>query len=253
MTLLAILIGCLTGFVSAFFGIGGSSIDTPLLRTFLGLPPLEALGTPLPLTLITASIALFAFRKHDLVDWRLALLSLAAGLPGMIAGSLLTQYVSARFLMLLTAVVLFLVGVDFIVKDLTERSFGGRRTEPRPNRWLVLFVSGAIGILSGLLANGGGIFFVPAFVVIYGLPVKRAIATSLVVVAVMALPGSIIHFALGHVNVQVMLALAVGIVPMAYMGARLDIKSRSRTILLLYGAVMSVFAVYFFISQLMVT
>jgi Sulfite exporter TauE/SafE. len=47
----AIIIGCITGFLSAFFGIGGSSVDTPVLRTFLNLPPLLALGTPLPLPL----------------------------------------------------------------------------------------------------------------------------------------------------------------------------------------------------------
>lgn len=250
MSLLAVLIGCLTGFVSAFFGIGGSSIDTPLLRTFLGLPPLEALGTPLPLTVLTASIALFAFRKHHLVDWRLAGLSLATGVPGMVLGSLLTQYVSGQFLMLLTAVVLFLVGIDFIVKDLTVRSFAGRRVESRPRAWQVLALSAAIGIFSGVLANGGGIFFVPAFVVIFRLPVKEAIATSLAVVAVMALPGTLVHFALGHVNVPVMLSMGIGIIPMAYLGARLDIRSRSKTILLLYGTVMSAFAVYFFVSQL---
>jgi len=44
-----IIIGCVTGFISAFFGIGGSSIDTPLLRTFLDLPPYIAFGTPMPL------------------------------------------------------------------------------------------------------------------------------------------------------------------------------------------------------------
>ncbi len=221
MSLIAIPIGCVTGYVSAFFGIGGSSIDTPLIRVLAGLPPLEALATPLPLTRLTANIALFAFRKHHLVDFRLALLSLATGLPGMVVGSLLTKYVSGKFLMLLTAVVLFLVGVDFIVKDLTERSFAGRKVEPRPPVWQVLTVSAFISILSGLLANGGGIFFVPAFVVIYGLPVKKAIATSLLVVAVMALPGTIIQFALGHVNGPVMISMGIGIIPMAYLGARL--------------------------------
>ena len=251
MSWLAVLIGCVTGFVSAFFGIGGSSIDTPLLRTFLALPALEALATPLPLSVLTSTMALFAFRKHHLIDRRLAVLTLATGLPGMIFGSLLTGYVSGKFLMLLTAVVLFLVGIDFIVKDITVRSFAGRRVESEPKAWKVLVLSAAIGSFSGLLANGGGIFFVPAFVVIYKLPVKEAIATSLVVVAIMALPGSAIQFGLGHVNIPVMLSMAVGIIPLAYFGARVDIRSRSRTILLLYGVLMSGFAVYFFFTQLM--
>ena len=253
MSLMAILIGCLTGFVSAFFGIGGSSIDTPLIRTFLGLPPLEALGTPLPLTLLTATIALFAYRKLHLVDFRLVVFSISAAVPGMVIGALLTQYVSGKFLMLLTASVLFLVGVDFIIKDITVGSFAGHRAKPRPPAWQILAVSVAIGFFSGLLANGGGIFFVPAFVVFFGLRIKEAIATSLVVVAVVALPGSIIHFALGHVNIPVMASMGIGVIPLAYLGARLDIRSRSRTIMLLYGVVMTAFAVYFFVSQMLVS
>ncbi len=49
-----------------------------------------------------------------------------------------------------------------------------------------------------------------------------------------------------------MISLGIGIIPLACLGANLDIRSRSRTILLLYGMVMSAFAVYFFIAQLMV-
>ncbi len=69
-------------------------------------------------------------------------------------------------------------------------------------------------------------------------------------VELVALPGSAIQLALGHVDLEIMALMAVGIVPMAYVGARLDIRARSRTLLLLYGLVMSGFAVYFFISQM---
>src|SRR5450759_4421594 len=122
MNFIALIIGAVTGFVSAFFGIGGSSIDTPVIRTFLGLPPLESLATPLPLTVLTASIAMFAYRKARLADYRITGLSLITAVPGVVLGSLLTAYISGKFLMLLTAVVLALVGIDFIVKDLTEKT-----------------------------------------------------------------------------------------------------------------------------------
>lgn len=252
MSLLAALIGCLTGFVSAFFGIGGSSIDTPLLRLFLGMPPLEALATPLPLTVLTASIAFLTYRKEGLVIWRLAGWSLAGAAPGMVIGSLLTRWIPGRELMLLTAVVLFLVGVDFIVKDLTEKTFA-RRGAPRerPASLMIAALTFPIGILSGMLANGGGIFLIPLFVIVFGLGFKHAAATSLAVVAVLALPGSAVHIALGHVDFAVMGALAIGIIPMAWLGARADIRTRSRTVMLLYGLVTAGFAVYFFFSQIM--
>lgn len=107
----AIIIGCITGFLSAFFGIGGSSIDTPVLRTFLNLPPLLALGTPLPLAVLTSTIASFAYKREHLVNFRVALFSLIAGVPGMVLGSYLTAYLSGKFLMLLRLLCSALLGL----------------------------------------------------------------------------------------------------------------------------------------------
>jgi uncharacterized membrane protein YfcA len=104
----AAIIGCLTGFISAFFGIGGSSIDTPLLRLFLNLPPYVALGTPLPLTLLTATIASFAYRREHLVNFRIALYSLVGGVPGIVAGSYLTKYFSGKLYSFLWGSIFFI-------------------------------------------------------------------------------------------------------------------------------------------------
>ena len=51
-------------------------------------------------------------------------------------------------------------------------------------------VGAAAGGLSGLLGIGGGILMVPGFTEIVGMPIKRAIATSLVCVGVFAIPGT---------------------------------------------------------------
>jgi uncharacterized membrane protein YfcA len=250
MNIQAIIIGCVTGFLSAFFGIGGSSVDTPVLRTFLNLPPLVALGTPLPLTVLTASIASFAYKREHLVNFRIASYSLLAGVPGMVLGSYLTAYLSGKFLMLLTAVVLCLVGVDFIIKNITGKTFALEKTFSPPPVYYIVAVVAVIGILSGILANGGGIFLVPAYVIFFRMKIKEAIATSLLTVAVMALPGSIIHYHLGHINLTISASMAIGVIPMAYIGAKLDIETRPKTVMLLYGIVMVVFSVYFFIRQL---
>ncbi len=248
----AVLIGLVTGFTSAFFGIGGSSIDTPVIRTFLNLPPLQALATPLPLTILTASIAIFSYHKVSLIHYRVAGLTLLTAFPAMIIGSFATAIIPGKFLMLFTAVVLVLVGIDFIVKDLVEKSFAMLDYPEERPAWKILIVGGVIGILSGVLANGGGIFFVPAFIALFGLKIKEAIATSLLVVLIIALPGAAVQASLGHVNLVVMLSLALGVIPMAYLGAKLDIKTKSKVVMLLYGITMVVFGIYFFANQLMV-
>jgi uncharacterized membrane protein YfcA len=246
----AILVGAITGFLSAFFGIGGSSVDTPVLRTFLGLPPLLALGTPMPLAVLTSVIASFSYKREHLVNFRVALYSLLAGVPGMIAGSYLTTYLSGKFLMLLTAVVLFLVGIDFIVKYIRERDSAAAVTSSPPPVGLIVVVTALIGVLAGILANGGGLFLVPAFVVFFRMKIKEAIATSLLTVAVMSLPGSVIHYHLGHIDLPTTASMAIGVIPMAYLGARLDMKTESKTIMMLYGLVVAGFSVYFFFSQI---
>jgi len=250
MNLEAIFIGCITGFLSAFFGIGGSSIDTPILRTFLNLPPFIALGTPLPLTILTATIASFAYKREHLVNFRIAIYSVIAGVPGMVLGSYLTAYFSGKFLMLLTAIALCLVGIDFIIKTFKEKTHIMKKQFYQPPVHYIVSVAVAIGILSGVLANGGGIFFVPAYVILFRIKIKEAIATSLLTVIVMAIPGSIIHYNLGHIDLTISASMAIGVIPMAYLGAKLDIRTKSRILMILYGIVMIIFSVYFFISQL---
>jgi uncharacterized membrane protein YfcA len=44
--------------------------------------------------------------------------------------------------------------------------------------------------------------------------------------------------------------MAIGVIPMAYLGAKLDIKTKSKTIMILFGVVMVVFSTYFFINQI---
>ena len=248
MNVEAIIIGCLTGFISAFFGIGGSSIDTPLLRIILNLPPYVALGTPLPLTLLTATIASLAYKREHLVNFRVAVYSLIGGVPGIVAGSYFSAYLTGKFLMLLTAVVLFLVGVDLLYKNMMEKTFAAEKVLS-PSRHYIVMVSGVIGILSGVLANGGGIFFVPAYVLLFRLHIKEAIATSLLTVAVMSVPGSIIHYSLGHIDLPTTVALGIGVAPMAYIGAIMDMKTKSKTVMFLFGIMLILFSIYFFISQ----
>ena len=245
----AIILGSLTGFISAFFGIGGSSIDTPLLRLFFNLPPYIALGTPLPLTLLTATIASFAYRREHLVNFRIALYSLLGGVPGIVAGSYLTPYLSGKFLMFFTGVILFFMGIDFFYNNVIEQIFRKRNISSSPPAYSIVSVAAVIGLLSGILANGGGIFFVPAYVVLFQMKMKEAIATSLLTVAVMSVPGMLIHYHLGHIDLEMSAAIGIGVAPLAYIGAKMDIKTQSKTIKLLFGTLLITFSIYFLISQ----
>ncbi|NTU66535.1 MAG: sulfite exporter TauE/SafE family protein [Candidatus Moranbacteria bacterium] len=254
MTLGLIAIGAITGFISAFFGIGGSSIDTPLLREFLHFPPYLALGTPLPTAFLTVTIALAAYWKMHLVNRKLFIYSIIGGTPGILAGSLSSGLFSGKTLMLLTAVVLFSVGISFITKSIHERKRSEYRKSGIDKNILrggkIAAVSGLAGFLSGVLANGGGLFLIPAYVIFFKINIKEAIATSLSVVAVTILPSCLIHYSLGHIDLAGSAAMGIGVVPMAYIGAKMDIRTKSSVIQALFGAMLIIFSVYFFFSQI---
>jgi hypothetical protein len=112
-------------------------------------------------------------------------------------------------------------------------------------------VAAIIGFLSGLLANGGGFLLVPVFVLLFGARLREAAATSLPCVAAMAVPGTITHAYLGHVDWLLSLQLSVGVVPATYVGAQVSIWLRRVRLRKPFGVFMAVFGAYFFVRELL--
>jgi hypothetical protein len=104
---LALLVGFVTGVLSALFGIGGAIVSNPGLR-ILGAAPLVAVGTTLPSILPGAVSGTLRYRREGLIDWRLIIPAAAAGLLAVVGGSLLSHAVPGQghLLLLLIAVLL---------------------------------------------------------------------------------------------------------------------------------------------------
>ena len=253
--IVAILTGAATGIFSGLFGIGGSSISTPLLRVTVDTAPLLALASPLPVTLPTAISGSIVYQRAGMINRRVAVWVVAGGLPTMVAGSLLTAWISADVLMYLVAASVVFVGVQlYRSQPPLALEDGTIPDDPRwaaPPPWQLVLVSVAIGLPSGLLANGGGFLFVPAFVLLFGARVRQAAATSLPCVAALAIPGTITHALLGHINWALSLELTLGVIPATYLAARVSMWLARVRLRRPFGAAMLVFGVYFFLRELL--
>ena len=173
----------------------------------------------------------------------------------MVLGSLATALVSTHWLMFLVAISVVFVGVQLYRSRPPVEVEGRSLTDPRwehPSVPLLLGGAVVIGFLSGLLANGGGFLLVPLFVLIFGARLREAAATSLPCVAAMAVPGTITHALLGHIDWILALELSVGVVPATYIGARLSMRLRRVHLRQPFGIFMVIFGVYFFVRELMV-
>ena len=110
-------------------------------------------------------------------------------------------------------------------------------------------VAAATGLAAGLLANSGGFLLAPLYVAVLRLPVKQAFACSLAVSAVLAVPGTVVHAALGHLDWRVVLVFGAASVPLSYVGARVAIRADAVRLERIYGAVLLVLGVTLFVLR----
>ncbi len=239
--LLLTLAGFAIGLLSGMFGFGGSSISTPILRIFFSIPPYLALASPLPMTLFSSTAASVRYHRERAIRWDMALKLLIFMIPGSILGAFSTAYISGKMLMLLTALFLIYISVVFIT--------GRKPVSLSKNRMDPYILGFSVGILSGMLGNGGGIFVVPILVFL-GLELKKAIPTSLAIVIMGVLPAIIVHAYLGHIDWYISLALTAGAIPASYIGAEITIGLSDERTKKAYGAFLLAFSAYFAILEL---
>jgi uncharacterized protein len=210
--------GAAIGVLTGLFGVGGSSIATPLLAV-LGVPGLLAVASPLPATIPAALGAAGPYLRGGEARLRAAGWTLLGALPATVVGALLSNAVGGPALLVISGAVLVLVGQRVLRPiDAAERLAGTAR---RKHRILLVAASAGVGLFTGLLANGGGFLLVPMYLLVFGLRMREAAGTSLLVIAALSVPTLATHWALGHVDWTVAGAFALGAIPASVVSSRL--------------------------------
>ncbi len=243
------LVGILIGFLGGLFGKGGSAVATPML-SLIGIPGFVAVAAPLPATIPGLAIASAEYWRSRLIDWQIVRWSIAAGIPATILGSYLTNFTGSTPLLVVTGMLVLSSGLAFLLAPQEQRNGEdtGAGGVVRPAFWrlrLVLVATG-VGLVSGLLANSGGFLLAPAYARILRQPLKAAFASSLAVSMVLAVPGTLIHAWLGHIDWIVTAVLAAGSVPFSWLGARTALRSRPARLERVYGIALVILGVLMF-------
>lgn len=251
IALATLAVGFLAGMLSALLGIGGAVVTTPAVRV-LGATPIEAVGSTVPAILPGAISGAYRYTRAGLVDWTLALSLGISGAVFALGGAWVSDLVDGRLLMVLTAVLMLWSGVSVVrggdrarvaAAAAAERERDGLEPETG-NRsiWLLGVVGAGSGFVAGLLGVGGGIVMVPAMAGPLRIPMKRAVASSLVAVAIFSVPALVAHIVLGHVDWAFALPLMLGVVPGAQVGARLTIGASEESVRRWFGILVIVVA-----------
>jgi hypothetical protein len=242
--------GGAVGFLSGLFGVGGGFLLTPLL-IFSGVPPVVSVATVAPQIVASSASAALSYWRRRLIDLKLAMVLLLAGILGSGLGVLVFNALRAGGqldLIVSLAYVTFLGLVGGLMLSESVRAMiNARRGRPTPLRrpgqhtWVhglpfkmrfkksrlyvsvipIIVMGIIIGFLGALLGIGGGFILVPALIYLLRVPTNVVIGTSLIQILATMAVATVLHAASDQsVDLFLAIILMVGGVIGAQFGAR---------------------------------
>lgn len=189
----------LIGLVLGLLGGGGSILTIPVLVYLLHITPVSATTYSLFIVGITSLAGAVGYLRSKMVNVRAAVLF---ALPSLIAVFVMRSFVMPRipdeilsvgefvfsknlFVMLLFALLMLMASFSMISKKKNKED--GIRT--KENLVLISIAGFSVGSFTGIVGAGGGFLIVPALVLLLGLPMKNAVGTSLMIIAINSLIG----------------------------------------------------------------
>jgi uncharacterized membrane protein YfcA len=252
----AFVLAFLVGMLSAILGIGGGAINVPILMFLFSLDYKVAVGTSLVIIVCSTLTSALTYIKQNQVVFRVALY---LAIPALIASAIcshLTQLISTLYLSLFFACFIFLIGVQMmsspigfifpinygpIFEEEKKTSFG---TAIRAKfSYLHLLIWGLIsGCANGLTGIGGGIINVPAMV-LGGLPMHFAVATSSLVMFSASAAGAFVYHSHGNIApIPILVTYIVGGMIGSFTGARTSHKVPEKELRFAFGLLLIVVA-----------
>jgi uncharacterized protein len=254
------------GYIAALFigislgliGGGGSILTVPVLVYLFGISPIVATSYSLFVVGSTSLIGSVNSYRQGWIDLRTVFLF---GIS-----SIITVYITRKLIIPLIPEIISIGGLQVPFSILTMILFailmliaslsmikGGRnkvQIEPRKKGIAVLFVYGvAIGIITGFLGAGGGFLLIPALVFILRLPMKKAVGSSLLIIAL----NSLVGFAgdAGHFTINWTLLISISIIAIAgvFIGGIISKKIPAERLKTGFGWFVLVMGIYIIVRE----
>lgn len=200
MVLLGLALAAVVGLSLGLLGGGGSILTVPIFVYVLGMDAKPAIAMSLA---VVGTTSLFGAVRHwriGNIQLRLALMFGGIAMAGTYLGTHLAAFVSGTVQLVLFAMVMLGAAVLMLRNKQPALAKSPERTNSANSIGLVAAAGIAVGILTGLVGVGGGFLIVPALVLFAKLPMKQAVGTSLVVIAMTAASGFAGY--LGHVAID---------------------------------------------------
>jgi len=211
-------------FVSGLVGVGGAIVMIPLL---LFGPPVLGVGrldvkTVAAVTMVQVFVAalsgVVAHRRRRAVKAELALVGGVAMGAGALVGAIASVYASDHVLLLVFGLMtLVALALMFVPVETVGQPVFAEVVEFSRSRAVAVCLG--VGLMAGFVGAGGAFLLVPLLLVFVRVPIRVTIGSSLAITAVAATAGVAGKLATGQVPFEPTVAVVLGAVPGAQLGA----------------------------------
>lgn len=207
--IVCLVAGLGAGIGTGFAGMSAASIITPILFTFLGIPVYEAIGIALASDVLASAVSAYTYKKNGNIDIKNALVMLVAVLSFTILGSYISKDVPNTSMSMGTTIAVFILGIKFTISPV--RKIKETNVIETGYRGIVkAIISGAvIGLICGFLGAGGGMMMLIILTSVLGYDLKKAVGTSVFIMAFTAFTGSVSHFMLNGIHYMSVLIFCI--------------------------------------------
>ena len=244
LILLLIGSGFFAGCYGATVGIGGAVVLLPiLLLLFPHATPQTITSVTMGVVFINALSGTVSYAKQKRIDYRNGVWFACATIPGTVFGILVLRFIPQRIFFIIFGMMMLVFSAIIFFRPNAKQSsltsgidnsmhndFSRMRYSYSCNRRLGVILSFIVGFISGLLGIGGGIIHVPVMLYILLIPSHIAVATSQFMLVFTGFVGTLTHALSGVYtqNWEIILCLIIGVIPGAYVGARLSSKMKGQ-------------------------
>ena len=195
--LVCFIAGIGAGLGTGFAGMSAAAAISPILITFLGLEPYEAVGIALASDVLASGVSAYIYGKNKNLDIRNGIVMMITVLIFTTIGSMVSSLVANTTMGNFSVCMTLLLGIKFIVKPVMTTKENMEEISQKKRMIRSVLWGMVIGFICGFVGAGGGMMMLLVLTSVLGYELKTAVGTSVFVMSFTAFTGAVSHFAIG--------------------------------------------------------
>lgn len=242
--IVCILAGLGAGLGTGFAGMSAAAVISPMLITFLGMDPYQAIGIALASDVLASAVSSYEYGKNKNLDIKNGLVMMFTVMIFTFIASFLSKFISGNTMGSFSTFMTMLLGIKFIVKPVMTTKEKMMAVDKKKRIIQSILCGTVIGLICGFIGAGGGMMMLLILTSVLGYELKTAVGTSVFIMTFTAFTGAASHFYLGGMpDVTVLVLCAVSTLVFARLAAVFANKASAKTLNRALGVVLTVLGV----------